>query len=164
MRRLFALATMGLLGLSSSSFVEAENAIDIGSRRELFVDRLLISRLVGADLELKHPVPAGTAVRFDDPWEGPLAFYSTVFKDGDKYRLYYRGRYGGTERPAMLRVRMVFIGPNPSWAWFRLMALPKTASFLPRLASSARSSIADPAFRTRSATKQTLEVLRIPIA
>ena len=95
MRRLFALATMGLLGLSSSSFVEAENAIDIGSRRELFVDRLLISRLVGADLELKHPVPAGTAVRFDDPWEGPLAFYSTVFKDGDKYRLYYRGRYGG---------------------------------------------------------------------
>ncbi len=94
MRRLFLFSVMGLWGLGFLPSVRAGDVIDIGSRRELFVDRLLISRLVGADLELKQPVPAGIAVRFDDPWEGPLAFYSTVFKDGDKYRLYYRGLYG----------------------------------------------------------------------
>ena len=64
---------------------------DLGSRRELFVDRYLVERLDGARLEIGRPQPAGIAVRYDRPWEGPFAFYTTVLRDGDRYRMYYRG-------------------------------------------------------------------------
>ena len=66
--------------------------IDIGSRRELFVDEALIDRLNGAELRLHHPVPREKAVTFGDkPCEGPGSAYVTVFKDGDVFRMYFRG-------------------------------------------------------------------------
>ncbi len=64
---------------------------DVGSRRELFVDTFLIGRLTDARLELHHPQPAGVALKFDRPWEGVFSGYATVIKDGETYRLYYRG-------------------------------------------------------------------------
>lgn len=66
--------------------------IDIGSSLELFVDDHLIDGLSGdARRVLHHPVPANDALRLDAPWEGPVSAYFTVFRDGDKVRLYYRG-------------------------------------------------------------------------
>jgi len=78
--------------------------IDIGSRRELFVDDHLIERLSGAELRLHHPTPREIAIEFDKPWEGALCNYVTVFKDGDRYRMYYRGSHvifvqGGYREP-----------------------------------------------------------------
>ena len=66
-------------------------AIDIGSRRELFVDDLLIESAGGVRLQLHRPRPAGKALIFDKPWEGNTSLYVTVFEDGDRYRMYYRG-------------------------------------------------------------------------
>jgi len=66
-------------------------AIDIGSRRELFVDQHLIDRLEGASLQLQRPVDAGSVLKFDSPWEGRFCGYATVIQDGELYRLYYRG-------------------------------------------------------------------------
>ena len=69
----------------------------IGSRRELFVDDFLIGGLNGVRLKLHEPKPGGVAIRYDTPWEGypdtPLSFFTTVLKDGDTYRMYYRGAY-----------------------------------------------------------------------
>ena len=65
--------------------------MDIGSRRELFVDKALIDRLDGTELVLHEPRPEGPVIRFDEPWEGPLCGYYTVMKDGDVFRMYYRG-------------------------------------------------------------------------
>jgi hypothetical protein len=70
----------------------AAQVLDIGSRRELFVDRFLIDRLDGASLKLHHPQPAGVALRLDRPWEGIVSAYVTIIHDGGKYHLYYRGR------------------------------------------------------------------------
>jgi hypothetical protein len=73
--------------------------MNIGSRRELFVDNLLIDRLDGANLKLQTPRPGGVAVRFgaaEGDVDSPRSGYTTVLKDGDTYRLYYRGR--GYER------------------------------------------------------------------
>jgi hypothetical protein len=64
---------------------------DIGTRRELFVDTFLIDRLEGARLMLHRPRPAGVALTFDRPWEGVFSGYVTVIRDGETYRLYYRG-------------------------------------------------------------------------
>lgn len=69
----------------------AADPIDVGSRRELFVDRLLIERIEGARLELQKPRDEGPVLAFDKPWEGAFCGYATVLKDGGSYRVYYRG-------------------------------------------------------------------------
>ena len=74
------------------SFAAAADPIDIGSRRELFVDQALIDRLEGrGELMLHHPLPREVALTFEKPWEGNASGYPTVFQDGDIYRMYYRG-------------------------------------------------------------------------
>ncbi|MGI9456451.1 MAG: hypothetical protein ACR2NU_07805, partial [Aeoliella sp.] len=75
----------------AAAAVDTTGAIDIGSRRELFVDRFLIDRLEGASLRLQRPVDAGEVLRFELPWEGLFCGYATVIRDNDVYRLYYRG-------------------------------------------------------------------------
>ncbi len=71
---------------------EGAAPIDIGNRRELFVDQHLIAELKGdANRRLQHPVPRDVAVRHDAPWEGAGSGYHTVLKDGDLYRMYHRG-------------------------------------------------------------------------
>ncbi len=85
-------AWMGWLVLCGSAV--AAECIDIGSRRELFVDHFLIDKMTNVRLELHHPQWAGVAATNDFPWEGKHGFaYATVLKDGDLYRMYYRGSF-----------------------------------------------------------------------
>jgi hypothetical protein len=69
----------------------AAEPIDIGWRRELFVDGLLVDKLDGVRLKLHEPQPAEVAVKYDGPADERFCFYTTVIKDGDTYRMYYRG-------------------------------------------------------------------------
>lgn len=65
--------------------------VDIGTRRELFVDDALVESLSGAArLELHRPVPREIVLEHDAPWEGTGSGYHSVFRDGDIYRLYYK--------------------------------------------------------------------------
>jgi hypothetical protein len=70
---------------------EPPKAIDIGSRRELFVDKHLIDKLDGVSLRLEQPRDEGIALKFDKPWEGAFCGYCTIIRDGSEYRAYYRG-------------------------------------------------------------------------
>ena len=70
-----------------------ENPIDIGSRRELFVDDFLIERMTGAALKLHKPEARDVAIVCDAPWEGNTSAYFTLFQDGDRFRAYYRGSH-----------------------------------------------------------------------
>ena len=72
-------------------FGQAAETIDLGSRRELFVDEQLIERLDGTRLTLHHPRAREIAIRFDRPWEGSTSGYPTVMRDGDLFRMIYRG-------------------------------------------------------------------------
>jgi len=65
--------------------------MDIGSRLELFLDDYLIEEMNGVTLQLHEPVRRETVITFDAPWEGDSSAYVTVFKDGQRYRMYYRG-------------------------------------------------------------------------
>lgn len=69
--------------LSLSAFTQP---VDIGSRRELFVDRLLIDKLQGVELKLHTPVKAP---RPRSPL--PVRHMMTVIKNGDRYQAYWRG-------------------------------------------------------------------------
>ncbi|MDA0833646.1 MAG: hypothetical protein O2955_07820 [Planctomycetota bacterium] len=96
--------TLFILGVFCVSTNAAENnseePIDIGSRRELFVDEYLIDHFEGkATQKLHSPVAREVAFFFDQPWEGNASGYPTVLKDGDRYKMWYRGhRYIVTDK------------------------------------------------------------------
>ncbi len=76
-----------------ASLNEGSIPIDIGSRLELMVDDHLVGRLGGgARRSLNRPVPREIALRLDAPWEGNASGGFTVFEDGGRYRMYYRGQ------------------------------------------------------------------------
>ncbi len=80
------LAFLLCLNVLAAGSALAQTPIDIGSRRELFVDKLLIAELKNAELKLNEPVKAPRA-------KSPLPerHMMTVIKDGDLYRAWYRG-------------------------------------------------------------------------
>src|SRR5690349_20034611 len=84
-----ALRLCTLLGVAAP--LVAAEPIELGSRRELFVDGYLIEKLDRAELSLQTPRDEGIAFNFDQPWEGAFSAYTTILKDGDKYWAYYRG-------------------------------------------------------------------------
>ncbi|HCS49986.1 hypothetical protein [Rubinisphaera sp.] len=87
----FMLIVVQLISHSQSTIIAEDNVIHIGSRRELLIDHYLIDKLNNVRLVLNHPRDEGVALEFDKPWEGLFCGYCTVIKDGELYRLYYRG-------------------------------------------------------------------------
>ena len=92
--------------------------VEIGSRRELFVDRHLIARLDGARLKLHHPRRAGVALKMDRPWEPKTGAYITVLFDQGKYRMYYRGRPPRKPTPESREV-VCYAGSDDGVTWTR---------------------------------------------
>ena len=88
-RRTLVLSTVFLtLVLTGGEPFEADEIVkpvDIGSRRELFVDDLIIGKLDGVRLKMHEPHRLRRATH------RPFGHYASVLKDGDKLRLYYRG-------------------------------------------------------------------------
>lgn len=91
MKRPLPLAIM-LLALSSVvPTLAAEKPIDVGSRRELFVDNFMIDSMKNVELKTHQPTRRNIVLNFDKPWEGSGCNYITVFQDGDLFRMYYHG-------------------------------------------------------------------------
>ena len=90
-RRTFGKA-IGIAAAAQQASRAASSApVNIGTRRELFVDRELIEEARGVDLQLSIPVDAGPVLQLDRPWERMFSTYTTILHDASKYRLYYRG-------------------------------------------------------------------------
>jgi hypothetical protein len=69
-------------------------AVPIDSRVEPLVDDSLLDRLSGsARLDVQRPAPGEVVLTADRPWEGNTSAYVTVFQDGDRFRMYYRGAH-----------------------------------------------------------------------
>lgn len=86
-------AAASLLLLASGSARAADNPLDIGGRRELFVDHFLIDKLNGTRLQMHPPRDEGAALKFDKPWEGLFSGYTTIVRLEDgRLRAYYRGK------------------------------------------------------------------------
>ncbi len=80
-----------VLALATTGLASPGDPVDIGSRRELFVEGSLIERLAGrAELRLHQPVPRELVIVHDAPWEGAGSGYHSLFKDGNLYRMYYK--------------------------------------------------------------------------
>ena len=68
----------------------AGEPIDIGSRRELMIDDHLIGSMSDSlRLQVHKPVRRNVVLVTDSPWEGNACLYSSVFHDGERFRMYY---------------------------------------------------------------------------
>ena len=76
-------------GLSALTAAGQDSTIDLGDRRELFVDHALIASMDNVELRLQEPQREDIAIRFDEPWEGPFSAYATVLNDHGLFRMYY---------------------------------------------------------------------------
>lgn len=74
-----------------------DSVIQLGDRRELFVDDYLIDTIIHGKLIIHHPHNEGSVLAFNRPWEGPFCNYITVIRDGNLFRAYYRGSQGGRD-------------------------------------------------------------------
>lgn len=70
---------------------EGPDLIDIGSRRELFVDDYLIAQTSDAELKLHKPVAREVVLTCDVPWEGNTSWGFASLADEGRFRAYYRG-------------------------------------------------------------------------
>ena len=64
--------------------------VELGTRRELFVDEYLIDRMDGVRLALQHPERREIAFEATAAWEDNTCGYHSLVQDGDVVRLYYR--------------------------------------------------------------------------
>lgn len=70
---------------------QRKTSVRVDDRLQLFVDHYLIDAQAGATLRLHTPQPREVVLQFDAPWEGDTSAYVTVFQDGHRFRMYYRG-------------------------------------------------------------------------
>ncbi|MCX7423103.1 MAG: hypothetical protein NT013_26700 [Planctomycetia bacterium] len=87
MKRVSSLLVFVALWSLSCYLADAQDAVpvrEIGSRRELFIDKYLVERLDNASLKLHEPTKT---LRPQSPLIGA---YVTVIKDGDLFRAVYR--------------------------------------------------------------------------
>ena len=78
--------TMLVLVATTDVLAVAEEAVDIGSRRELFVDGYLIAEMDRAELKLHCLQPTERS-----PKPALSGHYATVLHDGERFRQYCRG-------------------------------------------------------------------------
>src|SRR6186713_2284796 len=86
------LTAAGFLGLgrySAQAQPPARQAIDIGTRVEMFVDDQLIDPAGrrNISLELQTPIRREVVLTTDKRWEGIFSAYFTILQDGPKFRL-----------------------------------------------------------------------------
>ena len=64
----------------------------MGTRREMFLGDFLVEQTRGQmRFQLHHPIAREQVIQHNRPWEVTASGYHTVLKDGDTYRMYYRG-------------------------------------------------------------------------
>ena len=80
------------LSVSANAPATVSRAIELGQRRELFVDYFLIDKLEGLELRMGQPKNNGVVFPYDRPWEGIYSGYGVMMKlADDEFRYYYRG-------------------------------------------------------------------------
>ncbi|MCX5660956.1 MAG: hypothetical protein NTW19_14720 [Planctomycetota bacterium] len=65
--------------------------LDLGPRRELFVDGALVDRLTSAARVLHAPERREVVWQTQTPWESSTSGYFNLFRDGGRICMYYRG-------------------------------------------------------------------------
>ena len=77
----------------------AADPVRIGRRLEPLVDEFLLEKLTGDAQQVLHrPEPREVVLVTGAPWEGNTSAYYTIFRDGDLFRMYYRGSHANKKK------------------------------------------------------------------
>lgn len=82
---------IALSGFKNSEKPAGNKVIQLGNKREIFVDHYMIDKFEGTRIVMHTPHDDGVVMYFDKPWEGMFSGYCTIIRDKDIYRAYYRG-------------------------------------------------------------------------
>jgi len=85
-----SIPTLLVLVVASGAAPADDQVIDVGIRRQLFVDGHLIEKADGVRRVLHRPVRREIAIGAEHPWEKHGVSYMVTFQDGDKFRAWYR--------------------------------------------------------------------------
>lgn len=91
-RQLILLAVIGVYGVVNlcPDTESCAAAIDVGSKKQLFIDEKFIESSRGVQLTMNAPYQAPEPIFVpDQPWEKSIGMYSNILKEGDKFRLWY---------------------------------------------------------------------------
>lgn len=83
---------MRIIILLFCSFLYGQQAIDVGSQKQLFIDYKFIESADGIQLTVQHPYQTREKlITADQPWEQGawLGSYSTITKEENKIKLWY---------------------------------------------------------------------------
>ena len=94
--------------------------LNIGNRRELFLDRHLIDSLDNTALKMGTPRREENVMDFDRPWEGRFVGSTNVLKDDDCYRMYYRcSGYGEDGKEDILQEQTAYAESRDGINWVK---------------------------------------------
>ena len=100
----FASVLLALAAAEPASPPSKPTVIDVGSRRQVFIDRRFLDSAKGVELFVHQPRKTGEmTIKPDHPWEmGGVGPYSSVMKVGDTYHMWYHVMdtllWGGDEK------------------------------------------------------------------
>jgi len=84
------ISSLGNANSSQGNFSpSSDSVLNIGTRRELFLDDQLIQNRKNLEFKMHPPMGRETVMFYDQPWEGSGSDFQTVFKDGAIFRMYY---------------------------------------------------------------------------
>lgn len=86
-------AAAAVLVFAAAAATSMADPIALDTRRELLVDEFLVEKMEGVSLKLHKPEAREVVLVCDAPWEGNTSAYYTLFRDGDRFRMYYRGSH-----------------------------------------------------------------------
>ena len=87
----FFLACIVVAALVQQAFPRSSpQVLDIGSERQLLVDRYLIAESAGLQLKLHSPLPREVMLPMEKPWKKEASCCSVILEDEGKFRLWYR--------------------------------------------------------------------------
>lgn len=69
---------------------QTDRPIAVGSDRQLFLDDFFFARQQNIRLTLHRPQPRNVVVTCDRPWEKDLLHYTSVLREDDRFRMWYR--------------------------------------------------------------------------
>ena len=93
--------------------------IELGNRRELFIDKYLIDCIDGACLKLHAPIARDIVITHDEPWEGNTSYYHTIMRDGNLLRMYYRGSHYDEDRRKMTHEVVCYAESQDGIEWLK---------------------------------------------
>lgn len=89
---------VGGRGLTTGGTTMSQEPMDVGGRRQVFIDGRFIAQSDGVELRVHPPALRGPVFRAERPWEAGYIGHATLIQDGDTLKMWYISHAPGRVR------------------------------------------------------------------